>query len=583
MTLTNDHEQILHCPARLQALFELNLLDTAEEPAFDRLTRLAARVLNVPVALVSLVDDHRQFFKSCVGLPEPYATERETPLSHSFCQYAVSSREPLIIEDARQHPLVRNNLAIPDINVIAYAGIPLITTDGYALGSFCVIDGQPRRWTEADIALLTDLAASVMTEIELRAEIAHRKQAEGELQERVKLLTILNQLDRELNHSLTIEHVVSVALDAALRLSNTSSGLIALMGDGLHVAHRIGGYDEAFLQHYLNRDDTPLADALESGEIRVSNHMDSTTDTPLQAQSRAQVIAPMLTREALVGVMVLEGRRAGCFTPDVITFVRLLAGRVAIAIENARLYQLLQSRLEEIQAAHAELSTLEQIKSDMIRIAAHDLRNPLGVISGYIELLQEMDAADFDETGRAMVEMMHGGVRQMQRITNDVLSLQRIETSALHRERVELGELARRIIQEQLECCGAKHRFSLALADEPLYVQGDPIQLQEVVVNLIGNAIKYTPESGSITIRLAASDGFAAFEVEDTGYGVPEAMQARLFHPFYRARTRETRGIDGTGLGLYLVKRVVERYGGGVLFQSVYGVGSLFGFALPLA
>src|SRR5215212_1356552 len=106
-------------PRRLDALRRTALLDTPAEEAFDRLTRLATRILRVPVSLVSLIDRDRQFFKSCVGLPEPWASARQTPMSHSFCQHAVVTARPLVIEDAREHPLVRENLAIPDLGVIA--------------------------------------------------------------------------------------------------------------------------------------------------------------------------------------------------------------------------------------------------------------------------------------------------------------------------------------------------------------------------------------------------------------------------------------------------------------------------------
>ena len=113
-------------PERLGALRRPGLLDSDVDPAFDRIARLAAQVLNAPVALVSLVDADRQFFKSCLGLPEPWASQRGTPLSHSFCQHAVASREPLIVDDAREHAVLRDNPAIRDMGVVAYAGIPLI-------------------------------------------------------------------------------------------------------------------------------------------------------------------------------------------------------------------------------------------------------------------------------------------------------------------------------------------------------------------------------------------------------------------------------------------------------------------------
>ena len=168
---------------RLTALHRLGLLDSQAEPAFDRLTQLVSRLLHVPVALVSLLDSDRQFFKSAVGLPEPWATRRETPLSHSFCQYVVETGEPLIVNDAPNHPLVCTNLAIPDLNVQAYLGIPLMTSDGMVLGSLCAIDDVPRAWNQADIATVRDLAASVVTEIELRRDILARQQAEAALNE----------------------------------------------------------------------------------------------------------------------------------------------------------------------------------------------------------------------------------------------------------------------------------------------------------------------------------------------------------------------------------------------------------------
>ena len=165
---------------RLLALCEARLLDTPQEDAFDRFTRLAARALGTPVALLSLVDGERQFFKSQVGLPEPWASLRETPLSHSFCQHVVTSGVPLLVEDARVHPLVCDNLGIVDLGVIAYAGVPVKTTDGHVLGSVCAIDTVPRLWTESDVEVLESLACAMETELELRATAreSHRQSDE---------------------------------------------------------------------------------------------------------------------------------------------------------------------------------------------------------------------------------------------------------------------------------------------------------------------------------------------------------------------------------------------------------------------
>jgi two-component system, cell cycle sensor histidine kinase and response regulator CckA len=154
--------------ARLAAVARTALLDTPPEEAFDRLTRMAARLLGAPVSLITLVTDDRQFFKSAMGLPEPWASRRSTPLSHSFCRQVAISGEPLIVEDARRHPLLRANPAVREFGWIAYAGVPLVTRDGAVVGSFSVVDGMPRLWSERDLTLLRDLAVSAASEIELR-------------------------------------------------------------------------------------------------------------------------------------------------------------------------------------------------------------------------------------------------------------------------------------------------------------------------------------------------------------------------------------------------------------------------------
>ncbi|MCB1390863.1 MAG: GAF domain-containing protein [Rhodobacteraceae bacterium] len=152
---------------------------------FDRASRLASRILETPIALLSLVDTERQFFKSATGLPDDLTG---TPLSHSFCQYVVSGQSPLAVSDARQHPLLRTNGAVADLEVIAYLGVPVRSEDGAVLGSFCAIDHKPRDWTDADLADLTDLAAIVETEVALRRAVSERQLLVSELNHRVKNL-----------------------------------------------------------------------------------------------------------------------------------------------------------------------------------------------------------------------------------------------------------------------------------------------------------------------------------------------------------------------------------------------------------
>jgi len=157
-------------PDRLAALRATGLLDTAPEAGFDRLTRLATRFLGVPTSLVSLVDVDRQFFKSLLGLREPWATRRMTPMEYSFCAHAVEASAPFIVTDARADVRVSTSPAIEELGVVAYAGMPLLV-HGQAIGAMCAIDSRPRTWSDGDLAVLEDLAAIAATEIVLRLAV----------------------------------------------------------------------------------------------------------------------------------------------------------------------------------------------------------------------------------------------------------------------------------------------------------------------------------------------------------------------------------------------------------------------------
>jgi CheY-like chemotaxis protein len=153
--------EIIGNPERLAALRETNLLDHAYDQGLDLITRLAAEILQVPVALLSLVDADRQFFKSQVGLPDVWAEKRETPLSHSFCQWVVSGHEELVVNDARVHQVLRNNRAVDELGVGAYAGVPISAIEGQPIGSFCAVDVKPHPWSDDDLATLRDLVQVV--------------------------------------------------------------------------------------------------------------------------------------------------------------------------------------------------------------------------------------------------------------------------------------------------------------------------------------------------------------------------------------------------------------------------------------
>ena len=229
----------LTSPARLAALKATGLLDGSSNAVLDRLTRLVTRVLGVPVALVSLVDDRGQHFPGLTGLGGWAGEQRGTPLSHSFCQHVVMSESRLIVPDASLHALVRDNGACADLGVVAYAGVPLRNVDGHTLGALCAIDSNPVEWSAEQLAILEDLAAAAMAEIELRTTI----RSLVSMQEKLQALVSRDELTGLFNRRGFAEHAGRYM--AVAERTKAPLLVVSLVLDGFEAVHDTFGHAAA--------------------------------------------------------------------------------------------------------------------------------------------------------------------------------------------------------------------------------------------------------------------------------------------------------------------------------------------------
>ncbi len=240
--------------------------------------------------------------------------------------------------------------------------------------------------------------------------------------------------------------------------------------------------------------------------------------------------------------------------------------------------------LEELnlktEAEKKNLQDLNELKTRMIRMASHDLKNPLGRVFGYAELLL-MD--ELNDEQKSFVRNIRVAGDEMNTLITEILNLEQLKSGALHMEDIAINEVVQQVAtRHEPDLYRKSQRYTEEIVREPLMVHADTRQISQAITNLIGNAVKYTPEGGSVTVRVYQREDVARIEVIDTGYGMPADALPKLFTEFYRVRTPATQNIKGTGLGLSLVKQVIDAHNGRIWVESEEGKGSAFFVEIPL-
>ncbi len=336
-------------------------IDGRPDPAFDRLTRAASRLLEVPMALVSLVDDERQVFMSAMGLPEEVASAGETPLSHSFCREIVASAAPLIVADAREHPRLHDNLAIADLGVIAYAGFPLFI-GRETVGAFCAIDTRPHDWAESELELIRDLASMAQTQLDLKTSSNDALQGQADAQlgqagaeavtEVLRRLIALTDVARAADG---LDDLLAVVVRTSADALGAPAAAVLLLGAEGRLDRRVsvgfagdaGGperlEDGNFGTVVLGEDRVVAVADLETAGLGAS---------PLaQAGMRAALGAPLRVDGRPTGVIVVSDEVVRSWTELEMQLLQLAAERLATSIERARITDEQRNVADRLQRA----------------------------------------------------------------------------------------------------------------------------------------------------------------------------------------------------------------------------------------
>ncbi len=541
---------------RLQALKDYEILDTPAEEAFDRITRIASRVLQTPISVISLVDANRQWFKSRQGLD---ATE--TPREIAFCTHAILQEEVMVVTDATQDPRFKDNpLVTGDPKIRFYAGAPLRTRQGHGIGTLCAIDRRPREITAEQSELLQDLAQLVIDEMELRlqgqrmlgelrakevalAELksAHarileesneRRRAEEALNDREARTRVI--VDTVLEGIITIDDsgVIETVNPAACRTFGYESDEVIGKNVSMLMPEPFRGAHDGYIRNYLA---TGKAKIIGIGREVLGQHKDGST-FPMELS-----VAPMTVADR-----------------------KMFTGVVRDITERKR---------------------IDEMKNEFVSTVSHELRTPLTSIKGSLGLLRGGLVADLPDKAKRMIDIAYQNSDRLVRLINDILDVEKIEAGMMKYEivPVKAGELLA-VAVETNRGFGDEHGVSITL-DEPLpdvTVKADRDRMMQVLANLLSNAIKYSPEGGAVSVSATLKDQVLRVSVADRGPGIPEKFHESLFAKFAQADSSDTREKGGSGLGLAISKAIVEQHGGSIGFETEIGKGTTFHFDLPV-
>lgn len=429
-------------------------------------------------------------------------------------------------------------------------------------------------FAQEDLDLLVAFANQAAMAIENARLFQQTDQA---LARRVEELTLFQRIDQELNKSLDLQRVLDLALDWAMRLTEADGGSIGLIETDADTEEKYlsllvyRGKGEAQVKQVPAGH--PILSRILAQGFSVHTRNVSAYHAIDGSPASAQLAVPVKSEGTTTGLITLESETSpNQFSGEDIDFVERLADRAAVAIANSRLY-------EVIQAAN-------EAKNEFISLVTHELRVPMTSIRGYTDLVLGGAAGPLSDMQKQFLQTVRRNLDRMSVLIRDLSDINRIESGRMNFEldNFNLVEVIENVANDLGEAIENKRQsLTLDLADSFLAVYADQTRIGQIMTNLVSNAHKYTPEAGHITVQAKPAGAFVQVDVIDDGIGLSEEDQAQLFTQFFRSNSEFVREQTGWGLGLSIVKKLVEAQGGEIYCESELAKGSTFTFTVPLA
>ncbi len=491
------------------------------------------------------------------------------------------------VEDALNDPEFADAQAQRLGQLRTMLAVPLFREDAI-IGSFFLARSRVEAFSEKQIALVSTFADQAVIAIENARLFNELRARTTELGSSVAELKMLNEVAQAVSSTLDLRTVLSTVLNASLGVTWANAGAVfrySRVERAFRLVEAVG-WDEALTRSVremrLAETETAMGEAVER---RMPVQLADTTqrasnplrDVTLAAGFHSALIVPLAGAERILGAIILMRQEAGEFPPETVRLMQTLASQSVLAIQNARLFR-------EIADKSEQLALASQHKSQFLANMSHELRTPLNAILGYAELLVDGIYGVLPDRPKGVLERIQNNGKHLLALINDVLDLAKIEAGqlTLTLEDYILPEVVKSVVAATEPLATAKGlKFTAVVQDGMPLAHGDARRVSQVLLNLVGNAIKFTDE-GEVEIRARSDRGQFVLTVRDTGPGIADADQDRIFGEFQQIDNTNTRKKGGTGLGLAISKRMVEMQGGTISVNSGLGKGSTFRVVLPV-
>ncbi|MBE7556462.1 MAG: GAF domain-containing protein [Anaerolineales bacterium] len=554
-------------------------LDTALQRVMD----CAVQILNAEAGSLLLMDPRGKELTFEVVLGPTGANLRglKTEVGKGIVGTVAKTGQPLIINDAAADP--RWNVAFDEATNFRTKDIlcvPMLSHER-VVGVVEVINKQDGTvFTQEECNLLMSFGAQAAIAIE-NAQVFGR--VDRALAERIQELQALQAIDRELQSSLELKNVLDISLTRAMDALGVEMGLMGVIRtqdeeSGLYLLAQRGMPME--MGRY-KRDPWPLTKGImgrvvRTGELAWVNDITQEKDyVPNSHRTRSVLAVPVIREDRVIGIINLESTTPDYFTSDDVSFIKLLVGPAAVAIQNAQLF-------EQVKEAN-------QAKTEFMNIASHELKIPMTSIKGFSKLLQMGAGGSLTEKQNEFLGVISNNVDRMARLVNDLLDVSRIEAGRirLEIENVQMRDVINDVLESvQTQIQNKRLDLKVNVSDNLPELRADYSRMVQIMTNFVSNAYKYTPEGGSIMVNAVPCNNGSlqgvTITIKDTGYGISVEDQAKLFTKFFRSSDQNIRDEPGTGLGLSITKSMIEAHGGELTFESELGKGTSFTFTMPL-